>query len=33
LRLAGSDDPGLDIALRRTGAGIVTVDARGAFTA
>jgi putative molybdopterin biosynthesis protein len=31
LRLAGSDDPGLDIALRHTGAGIVTVGARGSF--
>jgi molybdate-binding protein len=31
LRLAGSDDPGLDIALRRTGAAVVTVGARGSF--
>lgn len=31
LRLAGSDDPGLDIALRHTGEGIVTVGARGSF--
>lgn len=31
LRLAGSDDPGLDIALRHTGASITTVGARGSF--
>jgi molybdate-binding protein len=31
LRLAGSDDPGLDIVLRHTGAGVVTVGARGSF--
>ena len=31
LRLAGSDDPGLDIALRHAGADIVTVGARGSF--
>ena len=31
LRLAGSDDPGLDIALRRAGAAVVTVGARGSF--
>ena len=31
LRLAGSDDPGLDIALRHTGAAVVTVGARGSF--
>jgi molybdate-binding protein len=31
LRLAGSDDLGLDIALRHTGADIVTVGARGSF--
>lgn len=31
LRLAGSDDPGLDIALRHTGASVVTVGARGSF--
>ncbi len=32
LRLAGSDDPGLDIVLRQTGAGrVVTVGARGSF--
>ncbi len=31
LRLAGSDDPGLDIALRRTGTCVATVGARGSF--
>jgi putative molybdopterin biosynthesis protein len=31
LRLAGSDDPGLDIALRHAGAFVVTVGARGSF--
>ncbi len=31
LRLAGSDDPGLDIVLRHTGASVVTVGARGSF--
>jgi molybdate-binding protein len=31
LRLAGSDDPGLDIVLRRAGASVVTVGARGSF--
>jgi molybdate-binding protein len=31
LRLAGSDDPGLDIVLRHSGACIVTVGARGSF--
>lgn len=31
LRLAGSDDPGLDIALRRTGTAITTVGTRGSF--
>ena len=31
LRLAGSDDPGLDIVLRHSGAGVVTVGARGSF--
>jgi len=31
LRLAGSDDPGLDIVLRQTGANVVTVGARGSF--
>jgi molybdate-binding protein len=31
LRLAGSDDPGLDIALRHTGAAVATVGARGSF--
>ena len=31
LRLAGSDDPGLDIVLRHSGARIVTVGARGSF--
>ena len=31
LRLAGSDDPGLDIALRRAGASVITVGARGSF--
>jgi len=31
LRLAGSDDPGLDIALRRTGTSVTTVGARGSF--
>src|SRR5579863_1383761 len=31
LRLAGSDDPGLDIALRRAGAAVVSVGARGSF--
>ena len=31
LRLAGSDDPGLDIALRQTEGSVVTVGARGSF--
>ena len=31
LRLAGSDDPGLDIVLRHTGASVITVGARGSF--
>ena len=31
LRLAGSDDPGLDVVLRHTGASVVTVGARGSF--
>jgi len=31
LRLAGSDDPGLDIVLRQSGASVVTVGARGSF--
>jgi molybdate-binding protein len=31
LRLAGSDDPGLDIVLRQAGADVVTVGARGSF--
>ncbi len=31
LRLAGSDDPGLDIVLRHIGASVVTVGARGSF--
>src|SRR4249920_2784192 len=31
LRLAGSDDPGLDIVLRHSGAGVVTVGERGSF--
>lgn len=31
LRLAGSDDPGLDIVLRQTEATVVTVGARGSF--
>jgi len=31
LRLAGSDDPGLDIVLRRTGASVITVGVRGSF--
>jgi len=31
LRLAGSDDPGLDIVLRHSGAGVVTVGTRGSF--
>ena len=31
LRLAGSDDPGLDIVLRHSGACVVTVGARGSF--
>jgi molybdate-binding protein len=31
LRLAGSDDPGLDIVLRHTGPSVVTVGARGSF--
>ena len=31
LRLAGSDDPGLDIVLHHSGAGVVTVGARGSF--
>jgi molybdate-binding protein len=31
LRLAGSDDPGLDLALRRAGPSVTTVGARGSF--
>jgi molybdate-binding protein len=31
LRLAGSDDPGLDIVLRQTGAAVATVGTRGSF--
>ena len=31
LRLAGSDDPGLDLVLRHTGASVTTVGARGSF--
>jgi len=31
LRLAGSDDPGLDIALRHSGASVITVGTRGSF--
>jgi len=31
LRLAGSDDPGLDIALRRAGAAVIAVGARGSL--
>jgi molybdate-binding protein len=31
LRLAGSDDPGLDLALRRAGTAVTTVGARGSF--
>jgi putative molybdopterin biosynthesis protein len=31
LRLAGSDDPGLDIVLRQSAASVVTVGARGSF--
>ncbi len=31
LRLAGSDDPGLDIVLRKTGATVLTVGTRGSF--
>jgi molybdate-binding protein len=31
LRLAGSDDPGLDIAVRGAGASVVTVGPRGSF--
>jgi molybdate-binding protein len=31
LRLTGSDDPGLDITLRQTGASVATVGARGSF--
>ena len=31
LRLAGSDDPGLDIVLRHSGACVVTVGTRGSF--
>jgi molybdate-binding protein len=31
LRLAGSDDPGLDIVLRHTGASVATVGVRGSF--
>lgn len=31
LRLAGSDDPGLDIVLRQSGASVATVGARGSF--
>ena len=29
--MAGSDDPGLDIVLRRTGASVITVGVRGSF--
>jgi molybdate-binding protein len=31
LRLAGSDDPGLDIALRHTGTSVITAGTRGSF--
>jgi molybdate-binding protein len=31
LRLAGSDDPGLDIALRHSGASVITLGTRGSF--
>jgi molybdate-binding protein len=31
LRLAGSDDPGLDIVLRHAGASVITVGTRGSF--
>src|SRR5579872_6537915 len=31
LRLAGSDDPGLDLVLRHAGTGVATVGARGSF--
>jgi molybdate-binding protein len=31
LRLAGSDDPGLDIALQRAGGSVVTIGERGSF--
>ncbi len=31
LHLAGSDDPGLDIVLRKTGDSVVTIGARGSF--
>ncbi len=31
LRLAGSDDPGLDVVLRHAGAAVATVGARGSF--
>ena len=31
LRLAGSDDPGLDIVLRHSGASVITVGTRGSF--
>lgn len=31
LRLAGSDDPGLDLVLRRTGQSVVTAGVRGSF--
>ena len=31
LRLAGSDDPGLDLVLRHTGASVATVGVRGSF--
>jgi molybdate-binding protein len=31
LRLAGSDDPGLDIALRHAGSSVVTIGTRGSF--
>ena len=31
LRLAGSDDPGLDLVLRQTGAAVTTVGTRGSF--
>ena len=32
LRLAGSDDPGLDLVLRHVGQSVLTVGARGSFT-